>query len=227
GPRDAEVGDLHRAVVTHQDVAGLDVAVDDAGIVGRLQRERDLADHVERPVDRQPALARQDARQRLAVDELHDEVGESVRLAVVVDVGDAGVRQRRGGPGLGAEPLHETRLAGDLRAQDLHGNGSIEDVVVAPPDFAHAAAADTTVQRVAVAEADVRREDHRPSTASMTFLAIGAATAPPVASEPSPPPSSTSTATATFGCCAGANAVNQACGAGQFAGLELTQCWAV
>src|SRR5205085_7086880 len=50
-------------------------------------------------------------------------------------------------------------------------------------------------------------------TASITFRAIGAATAPPEAASPAPPPFSTITATATLGSSAGANAVNQASGA--------------
>ena len=47
----------------------------------------------------------------------------------------------------------------------------------------------------------------------MTAFAMGAATRPPVASLPAFPPCSTITATATCGSSAGANAVNQACGA--------------
>ena len=47
----------------------------------------------------------------------------------------------------------------------------------------------------------------------MTALAMGAATRPPVASEPASPPRSTTTATATRGSSAGAKPMNQACGA--------------
>ena len=54
----------------------------------------------------------------------------------------------------------------------------------------------------------------------MTAFAMGAATRPPVASLPRLPPCSTMTATATRGSSAGANAVNQACGASSVGGLR-------
>src|SRR5664280_1467202 len=92
------------------------------------------------------------------------------------------------------------------------------------PDLPHAADGDPVGQPVAATESNVRPGRHQPppaSTACRTDLAIGAATAPPVASLPMLPPSSTTTATATLGVSAGAKATNQACGAAPSA------CWAV
>src|SRR3712207_7310770 len=52
GLRDAEVGELHDAVVAAQQVAGLDVAVHDAVAVGVLEAAAALLDDRERLVDR-------------------------------------------------------------------------------------------------------------------------------------------------------------------------------
>src|SRR5207248_2203960 len=63
------------------------------------------------------------------------------------------------------------------------------------------------------------RRPHEPGAASMTALAIGAATLPPVASLPRLPPFSTTTATTMCGSWAGANPTNHACGV-----VELPCC---
>ena len=120
GLGDAEVGQLDHAVRADQQVARLDVAVHDAGPVRGRQPVGGLAEHVQRPVDGQRALVVQDRDQRLALDELHDQEGELLGaavvdgLAVVVDRGDVRVGQRRGVPGLVAEPGEEARVAGVL-----------------------------------------------------------------------------------------------------------------
>ena len=123
GLGDAEVGQLHHAVGPDHEVAGLDVAVHHPGPVRGGQPVGGLAEHVQRPVDRELALLVQDRDQRLALDELHDEEGQLLvagvvdGLAVVVDRGD--VRMGQGGrvPGLVAEPGQEVRIAGVLAAR--------------------------------------------------------------------------------------------------------------
>ena len=81
---------------------------------------------------------------------------------------------------LGAEPLEEAAVARELRAQHLDGDGPREGVVVPLPHLAHAADGDLPDQPVALAEQDPGCRLHEPSTASMTALAMGAATLPPV-----------------------------------------------
>ena len=136
---DAEVGDLDAAVGRDQQVAGLDVAVHEAGGVGGLQRRRGLGDDVEHLVGREHALPLEDRRERLAGHELHDEVGAAVLLAVVEDVGDALVVDERGVAGLGAEPLEEAGVAEVLVLEDLDRDGAADDEVGRLPDLAHAA----------------------------------------------------------------------------------------
>jgi len=71
-PGEAEVEHLHRAVGPELDVGRFQVAVDDALLVGRLQRFGDLLCDGERLVDRKGTL-HNPVSERRAVDELHDE----------------------------------------------------------------------------------------------------------------------------------------------------------
>src|SRR5690606_33288729 len=105
----------------------------------------------------------------------------------------------RGGTGLGAEALQKARIPHVLVFEDLDGDGASDDVIRGLPHFAHAADRDPRQQLVASTERHTLRRPHLPSTASMTFFAIGAAIALPEPDCPFPPPSSTTTATATFG----------------------------
>ncbi|GMA87035.1 hypothetical protein GCM10025868_22850 [Angustibacter aerolatus] len=101
----------------HDEVAGLDVAVDEAGGVGGVQRVGGLLQQRHGGRGRHRAVAGQQRRERLAGHELHDEVGGAVVLAVVVDLRDARVAERRRVPGLGAEPAEEPLVGGVLAAQ--------------------------------------------------------------------------------------------------------------
>jgi hypothetical protein len=86
GPGDAEVHHLHLARGGDHDVAGLDVAVHDAGAVGDLQRAADVGGDLQRPLGQQPALLEQQVAQRPPLDVLHDDERGAVGvLAGVVD----------------------------------------------------------------------------------------------------------------------------------------------
>ena len=73
--RQAEVGDLHPALLVQQDVLRLDVAVDHAVVVGVLQRLADLRHDGQGFLGRELAGVQQPAQVH-AVDELHEEVVE-------------------------------------------------------------------------------------------------------------------------------------------------------
>ena len=154
GAGDAEVGQLHHAVLAHEDVGGLDVAVHDAGLVGGAERERGLGQDRADDLGRQRALLADDRRERLAGDELHHEVGEVVVLAVVEDRGDVGVHQRRRVEGLVAEALREDLLVVGVGAHDLDRDQPLEHVVERAPDVGHAAGGDPLLQDVAVPETE-------------------------------------------------------------------------
>jgi hypothetical protein len=81
---DAEVEELHPLAGDHlgirdqEDVVGLEVAVDDAGAMGGAQRGRDLPRHHQRRVQGQASDPGQPGRQRLALEQLHHDVGRAV-----------------------------------------------------------------------------------------------------------------------------------------------------
>ena len=131
-PGDAEVGDLHLAVAADEDVAGLDVAVDEPGGVGRGERARHGGPDAGDLARRQGAAALEDGREVLPVDQLHDDVRAGRVRAVVVDGHDVRVAQRRGRLGLLAEARREVGIAQVLGAEQLDRHVAAELGVHAP-----------------------------------------------------------------------------------------------
>ena len=92
---EAEVEDLHPAVAGDEDVLGLQVAVDDALVVRGGEAAGDLDGVVDGLARRQRRGA--DARaQRLAFEQLRDDVGRAVVAADVVDGEDVRMIERAG-----------------------------------------------------------------------------------------------------------------------------------
>ena len=166
---DAEVHDLDVAVGGDHHVAGLDVAVHDAGAVAVVERVEDAARDLQGPLGRDARVLLQQLTQRLALDELHDDERDTGAvedvLAGVVDRHDRGVVQHRGGLGLAPEPHLEGGIRGQVGAQHLDRDGAAEPPVAAPAHFGHASAAEHVAQLVAVSEET--RLDHR-----LPFLTI-------------------------------------------------------
>ena len=135
---------------------------------GRLgERERGLLEQAQRPVGAQRALAGDQCRERLALDQLHHQVGQRLAgpvlgglLAVVEDGRDVGVAQRGRVLGLGPEARQEARVAGVLAAQHLHRDRAVQGGVQPAPDLAHAAGGDHLLELVAVAQAPSSWFDH-------------------------------------------------------------------
>ena len=104
---DAEVDQLHAAVVADEDVRGRDVAVDDAErvavavllVMGVVQPGGGADDDLQNVLGRQPPTLRldrtDDLAQVLADDVLHREEEGAVVVADVVHLRDVGVMQRR------------------------------------------------------------------------------------------------------------------------------------
>ena len=153
---DAEVGELHLAVVGDQHVARLDVAVRDPGPVRRAQRRRGREpDHRRLPGRQHPLLG----DQRRQVPRRHH-LQHDHRLAAGVDDvvhGDhVRVREPAQRAGLPEHALaHRERLALRHARRDLellHRHPAAQDLVVARPDGAHRAAAQLRRQPVAPAD---------------------------------------------------------------------------
>ena len=135
-----EIEQLHLACLGDEDVGRLDIAVHDAFAVGRIERVGDLDAEIEHEVDGQ-GLSVDAVFERLAFEVFHRQVGSAVFFADVVDGADIGVVQRRGGPGLAAEPVEHGKLAADLIGEKFERDEAPQAGVLGLVDHAHSPAA--------------------------------------------------------------------------------------
>jgi hypothetical protein len=145
---ETEVEDFDGAIGAELDVAGFEIAVDDAFFVGGFEGVGDLAGDVEGFVAGDGALAKA-LGERGAFDEFHDEVVG----ADVVEVAD--VRMIEGGDEAG----FAGGAFGELGGANFNGDVAMEAGIVGAPDFAHAARAERGEDLVG-AEAVAWREGH-------------------------------------------------------------------
>ena len=123
---EAEVEDLHLAVLGQHEVRRLDVAMDDAGVMGPRQPARHLQGDVDRLADGQRAAG--DARpQRLAGVERHGDEQATVLGAVdVVDGADVRVVEGGGAARFAVEAIAGRRVPGEVRRQELERDMALE-----------------------------------------------------------------------------------------------------
>ena len=128
-------------VAGQQHVGGLDVAVDEPGRVGGVERRRQLRHQLGRPHGLQVAHL---AQQRVQVGPAHiphDQVQRAVVIAGPIDGDHVGVVDRGGHPPLALEAVPELLVAGAIGRQQLQRNGPPEAQLGGAVDHAHAAAA--------------------------------------------------------------------------------------
>ena len=156
---EAEVEDLHAAVVGDEDVLGLQVAVHDALLVRRREAVRDLERVVDRLARRELA-AGEDRAERLALEQLLDDVRRAVRVRPdVVDRRDVGMVQDARGLGLLLEPAQPVRVLGERGGKDLDRDLARQPRVLRPVDLSHPSRADLREDLVG-AEAGTGRDGH-------------------------------------------------------------------
>ena len=144
----AEVGDLGDAVRGHEDVGRLQVAVEDAVLVGEVHRPRQ-AGAEQRGLARRQGLAAQLAVERSAVDEFEREERQPILFADVVDLDD--VRMLEGGDRLGLD-VEAGQLMGagmGARQDHLEGHEPVEPALACLVHDAHAAPAELAEDPVA------------------------------------------------------------------------------
>ncbi len=168
-PRDAEIGHLHAALPVHEDVLGLDVAMDDAVSMGVIHRGEDADGHAQRLIRRDAAFFPDQLLERLTVHELHDDVAHLAVDTHVQHVHDVLVRDLAGRLGFAAEPAHELLIGFVLRPEHLDGHSSFSNFVVGPIDHRHAAGSNDGFDDVSVRE---RAADHRRSSSVKTAMAV-------------------------------------------------------
>ena len=120
---------------------GFEIAMDDAGRVRRGERAGHLDAVAERLIERQPA-AREPARERLALEELHDQEVGAVLLADVEERADVRVTEARDDARLTRQALPRGQILRAAGRQDLDRDSAIEPGIEGFVDLAHAAGAD-------------------------------------------------------------------------------------
>ena len=148
-PGHAEVEDLgplaarHVRVGYQRDAVRLEPAVDDADLVGRIQRARHLPRDGHGLLERELPLAPQPRTQRLALEALHHQICASVpRVAAVDHLDDAGMLDAGGGLRLAQELRDGGRVAAQLGRQHLDRRLAADQRVLGQIHGAHLAGAD-------------------------------------------------------------------------------------
>lgn len=139
--REPEVEHLHVAVGGELDVAGLQVAVDDAALVGALERGGDLVGRAQHLLQRQRAFL-QAVGKGGALDQLEDEHERAVRGLDAVDLADMGMVQRGEHLGFAAQPRDPVGIGGEAGGEHLQRDAALEARVDGAVDLAHAALAE-------------------------------------------------------------------------------------
>src|ERR1044071_3058590 len=165
--RSAEDAELRGAVGRDQDVAGLDVAMDDPRRVGELERRGELEDDLGGALGGERPLARDHHLGRHALDVLHRDVAMRAVAGDAVDLHDRWMIEPRDAARLGEEPGLWVVLGG-RPGQHLDRGRAEQRLVGREVDHAHVAASEDAQQAV-VAElgaGQVQRVIHWPWSAS-------------------------------------------------------------
>ncbi len=112
--------------------------MDDAFVMGRLKRERDLTCDLSRLVERY-RTARDAIGQRAAFEQLEDEKAARRRLLEPVDGADVRVIERRQQLRLALETRHALGIIGQRRGQQLQRDVAAQRGIAGAIDLAHAA----------------------------------------------------------------------------------------
>ena len=131
-----------------QDVRGLDVAVDEALLVRRVERIGDLGEELDRASRLEGALLGEDLREVAALDVAHGEEEDAVLLARLEDRDDVRVVEGGGDLRLPQEALPETLVLRELGGDHLERDLAAEPGFLGAVDRAHAAAADERLDAV-------------------------------------------------------------------------------
>ncbi len=157
-PGQAEVGHLDGRAVAEQYVLRLDVAVDDASVVGGGEAREYALDDVECLTRIQPPAGDQEIAQGRAGHVFHRDVMQVAGRALVEDRND--IRAGKAGyrPRLADEPGDEVLIAGQLRMRDLERDGPLQPDVAGVIDRGHAATGNLRLDQVtAVKQLPYRR----------------------------------------------------------------------
>ena len=149
---DAEVRHLDVPVLMDEDILRLDVPVDDAVLMGMLQRREDPDGDLRRHGGVDAPLLPDDLLEGLALDVLHHQVAVVPVHAHVQKVDDIVVGHAAGGLRLPLEAADELRVLVELGLKHLHRHAVPRALIDGAVNNGHAAHADLLHQAVAVSQ---------------------------------------------------------------------------
>ena len=130
-----------RAALGDEDVGGFDVAVDDAGAMGGVERVGDFDADFEKAFEFERA-AGDDVLESGAVEKFHGDEGAAVVFADVVDRADVGMVQGGGGAGFALEAIERLWIVREIVGEKFESDEAAEAGVFGFVDDAHSAAAE-------------------------------------------------------------------------------------
>ena len=140
--RQSEIQHLDRSTPGEHDVPWLEIAVHDSFPVRRGQSIRHLNGDRNGLADGQTAFG-QSQRQRLALDQLHDQSEDAAALLDSVQRGDVRVIQQSQNPRFAAQPVQVRPVAGRRRRDGFESDVPPQTPVAGAENLAHAAGAET------------------------------------------------------------------------------------
>jgi hypothetical protein len=151
-PGKSEIGDARTATAVDHHVGRLQIAMQDALLVGGRQTGADAARDLDCFVLRQTPDSPEQRGQVLSVDVLHGKVGVAVQLADVVDPANVGMGDLERDADLVQEALVAVRVPRQRPGQELQRHGLAQFEVVRAVDLAHPAAPEQADDAVAVCQ---------------------------------------------------------------------------
>ena len=133
--------------VADEDVARLDVAMHEPGVVGSVERRRHLVQQRQRAGPRERA-AGDERRERRAADELHRDEQPVVGLDGLVHGDDVRMLERGLHPALAAEALRELLAGAEARVEELQRRLTADRLVRGEIDGRHPTPSEHAVDAV-------------------------------------------------------------------------------
>src|SRR5262249_26156769 len=140
-PSQTEIGDAWLIVGVDENVRGLEVAMEDAALVGVVNRFGDDA-HVTRGLAGRQGTIDEHFREVFALDIFHGEVVLALDNTDFVDSDNVWMRERGGSRSLGAKALHKVGTGERAEEQHLYRDDSVEARLARFVNDAHPAACD-------------------------------------------------------------------------------------
>src|ERR1700747_2228112 len=139
--RQTEIKDLYLAAPSHENIRGLDVAVDDAACVRCVQRIGNLDAEVEDLIEGQWSVV-DPMLERLTVEVLHGDEGAAVEFADIVNCANIGVVERRGGTRFALKALERGRIRYRIFRKEFQSDFAAQPSVLGLVYDSHPAAAE-------------------------------------------------------------------------------------